>query len=421
MIVVGLNGGSGDLIQRGIEAGLLPAFQRLYDGGIHGNVWNLTTSSPAEWAAHLTGVNPRAGGVHGYLSRRRIYHGIGRARTEDLRVRTYPELLDEAGLSVGLVNLPPTYPPLKLENGFCVSGMLTPTDREDFTHPSDLADDLGEYEIGVLYENVRYSDFGEPIYGLAREGQELSVDALREDVLRVEGRRLDAAAHLMRERRPDLLAVLVADLEVLGRFTRHELEEMPLKETALMQLYRAVDGFLGRLMERESNRSILVFSGHGFKDRGTPETSSSERTLWSILRGTIGPWIPDTLKQTGGYAALYDALEGMAGATPSREDADEELPSGLIQTGFPNRRGSWALRSPDLEAGGRIDLRYLDLSALVLGLMGQPVPEAYEGSLPDRLREAITGSRRQSIDLEVDRGEPPPPNQALQEKIMEEL
>lgn len=420
MIVVGLNGGSGDLIRRGIEAGLLPAFERLYHGGVHGNVWNLTTSSPAEWMAHLTGVSPRAGGVHGYLSRRRIYHGIGRARTEDLRVKTYPELLDEAGVSVGLVNLPPTYPPLELEHGFCVSGMLTPTDREDFLHPPDLDGVPADYEIGVLYEDVRYSDFGEPIYGLAREGQDLSPDELREDVLRVERRRLDVAENLMRRRRPDLMVLLVADLEVLQKFTWHELREKPLEETAPMELYRAVDDFLGQWMQRDPDRSILVCSGHGFKAEGTPETSSSERTLWSTLRGSLGPWIPDTLKQTGPYASLYDTLEGLlGGGGPGVES--EEFASGLVQTGFPNRRGTWVLRPPDGGDAREVDLRYLDLSALVMHRMGQPIPEVYEGSLPGTLRDGRGEPERSAVDLAVDRGEPPAPNQALQEKIREEL
>ncbi len=420
LIVVGLNGASRELIDRGVATGQLPAFARLRREGFGGEVWSLTTSGPAEWSAHLTGVSPRIGGVHGYLSRRRLYHGIGRARTEDLRVSTYPELLDEAGLSVGLVNLPPTYPPFELENGFCLSGMLTPVDETDYVHPPALAEELEDYEIGVLYDDVRYSDFGEPMYDLVREDQDLSLDVLRDDVLRVERRRLELTRRLLNKREPDLLAVLVSGLDVLQRFTWHEHKENSREKTAAMELYGLVDDFLGEVMDVHSDRPLLVFSGHGCKDEGSPQTSSSDRTVWSVLRGTLGPWLPDSIKQTGWYASLYDAVEGIVGGRVSSGEV-EDRPSGLVQTGFPSRRGVWQLWLPSGNGGGELSLRFLDLSVLVMNLMGKSVPEAYEGSLPDRLLENLPDVSRKAIELEVDRGEPPPPNQQLQEKIRKEL
>lgn len=441
MIVVGLNGGCSSVIERGIQNGTLESFQRLSEEGTGGDVWSLTTSPPAQWSAHLTGVFPEEGGVNGYLSTRRIQWGIGLARTEDLKVKTYPELLDEAGIPVGLVNLPPTYPPLELEHGFSVSGMLTPADAEDYMHPPSLSDRLEDYRIGVHYDDLTVTPFGDPVHSTPDPDLNLSLEDLREDVLEVENRRLEAVLELLDRENPEVMVVLVSDLDVLHFFTHHELTEGAGENTALFRLYRRIDRFLGQLMQRYPKRPLLVFSGHGYRpvEQSSvlgrigkrlrnfygylhPEDFLGGRAdLLADLRGTLGRWIPERVKQTAPYARLYETFRRLAGDAAPGDAGLPDRPRGLAQTGVRDRRGFWRLRAEGVRPGESRDLRFLDLTVLVMTLLDQPVPARYEGSLPGNAAGSSGVPRLENVELSVDRGDVPPPNQALRRKVQEEL
>lgn len=442
MIVVGLNGATPGVVRRGIESGCLETFQRLFREGASGQVWGFTASPPVQWSSHLTGLPPGETGVSGYLSRRRVYGGVGLARTEDLRVKTYPELLDEAGVRVGLVNLPPTYPPLELEHGFCASGMLTPAGTDDYVRPLGLREQFGEYRIGVQDDALRVTPLGEPIHSTPRPGLKLSLEELEEDVRDVENRRMETARRLLEEEDPDLMVLMVSDLDVLHRFAHHQLSEDSFEDSAMMGLYRDIDRFLSEVIERYPDRPLLVFSGHGYEPVGDvswidrlgrmvqstykdlrPEEDifGGKADLVTDLRGAIGNAIPARVKQTVVYTKLYNLFQRFAGGALA-SDVDEDLPDEELEpTGIRNLKGLWALRGARARAGCHRDLRHLDLSVLLMALLDQPVPDSWVGRFPEDVVEGSVSLRREPVDLSVERGDPPSPNRDLQRKIEEEL
>lgn len=441
MIVVGLNGGSRGVIQRGIESGSLGTFRRLFREGAGGKLRGFITSPPVQWSSHLTGLPPEQTGIRGYLSRRRLYTGVGLARTEDFRVKTYPELLDEAGIRVGLVNLPPTYPPIELERGFCVSGMLTPVGADDYVHPPRLRGLFDKYRIGVRHEDMGVTPHGERIHSTPRAGLSWSLEDLQKEVKNVEERRLETALRLLDEEDPDLMVVMVADLDVLHRFAPHQLTEDPVDRSATMGLYREIDRFLAEVIDRDPSRSLLVFSGHGFGTAGEvswferlgrtmqsvyqrlhPEDGFGGRAdLVAALRGTVGRRIPVRVKQTALYTKLYDVFQRFVGGTLAPKVEDGSPGEELVPIGVRNLEGFWVLRSARARSGHRRNVPYFDLPVLIMALMDQPVPDDWIGSLPEEILEGSMSLRRTSIDLTVQRGEPPRPNRDLQRKIEEEL
>jgi len=121
------------LLDRWIERGELPNLAAVGEEGVHGTATCSSVSSAKQWTTHFTGVAAETHGVDGFLKSgesRQAGENAPDARElinlTDIRVKTYPELLAEDGISVGLVNPLPLWPPLELEDGFCVSGMLTP-------------------------------------------------------------------------------------------------------------------------------------------------------------------------------------------------------------------------------------------------------------------------------------------------------
>lgn len=141
-IVVGLDGAGFELLQPWLDAGDLPALERILDNGVHGDLQSVLppVTSP-NWKAYTTGKNPGKIGVFWWqnvdVDERRVY--LPRERYHEHT--EFWEILAERE-RVGVLNVPTTYPP-KEAGEFVVSG---PPDARDtgFTHPSELEARLRE-------------------------------------------------------------------------------------------------------------------------------------------------------------------------------------------------------------------------------------------------------------------------------------
>src|SRR5262249_57021202 len=95
------------------------------------------------------GTNP---GKHGVF----CFHGLRAGRYQsapivtamDIRTATLWDIVGQAGLRVGVVNMPPSYP-LRPVNGFAISCMFTPPGQPCIAYPPQLASELGAYRITV--------------------------------------------------------------------------------------------------------------------------------------------------------------------------------------------------------------------------------------------------------------------------------
>jgi len=133
VVAFAVDGMEPTLVERYIEAGKLSNLAELRDNGAFGTADCSSLSSATQWVTHFTGVGPDTHGVDGFLTSNKKRSAGDRApdaeeliNLSNISVKTYPELLDAAGTRVGLINPLPLWPPLEFENGFCVSGMLTP-------------------------------------------------------------------------------------------------------------------------------------------------------------------------------------------------------------------------------------------------------------------------------------------------------
>jgi predicted AlkP superfamily phosphohydrolase/phosphomutase len=119
VVVVGIDGGSWNLIDEGLARGELPAFAALAARGVTAELVTVPpVISPAVWTTIATGRSPAAHGVtHFYVTR------------EDVRVPTAFERLAALGLRVGLYDWLVTWPPRSLPGGFVVPGWLRQDER----------------------------------------------------------------------------------------------------------------------------------------------------------------------------------------------------------------------------------------------------------------------------------------------------
>lgn len=151
VLVIGLDGATFDLLDGWMERGLMPNLRRLATEGSRAVLRSVIppVTAPA-WTSFATGVRP---GKHGIFDFRRRQPGQLARRfisSRDVRAPTIWDMLTDAGMQTGIINVPVTYP-LSNRTSFGISDMLTPSTDVQFTNPPGLYEELrpklGEYII----------------------------------------------------------------------------------------------------------------------------------------------------------------------------------------------------------------------------------------------------------------------------------
>lgn len=385
MIVVGIDGADPATVFHGAENGQLPNFARMIESGGSGPLYSVTTSSAGAWTSHLTGVNPDRSGVITF-----IVDGEDRfAQTSDINVETYPEYLDEEDISVGCLNLPLTYPPLELDNGFSVSGQLTPLDADDFAYPSKVRDQLKQlgYRIDFQFFDRRYGFIDDNIVA------DISPETLVEEALDVMERRVRTSKRLLKEENNDLFVTLFKDTDSLQHYFWQCVTDDGL-EDPLLECYELIDNFIGHILDEYPERNVLVFSDHGFRSFNRGEGAIAD-FYEDRLIPVASNLIPYSVKRNRWFAKFHYTAER---AFTYFSDTSETL-----HTGEHHPVGVWLLSGPDGISVDEQDLGFLDLPPLVLYLLNIPIPEAYEGTVPTNVTSLEREPRFVDRDIEVDR------------------
>jgi predicted AlkP superfamily phosphohydrolase/phosphomutase len=257
--VVGMDGADWRLLRPWIERGELPAIARLVREGAVGPLRStVRPESSVAWSSFATGVNPGKHGVLGFAERVAGSYSFRLASGASIRVPRFWELAGERGLSVGLLNVPFTYPPSPV-NGFLVTGMLTPGTHVPFTHPPQLGARLIER-------------FGDWKFDVGDWGGDKGV--LVERVRLLTRQQRDAALFLLREQPRDLFIVVFEGGDRLQHILWADADEChPLHDPgeghrfggALLAHYRELDDAVSAIVETlPGDTLIFLVSDHGF-------------------------------------------------------------------------------------------------------------------------------------------------------------
>lgn len=257
-LIIGLDGATFDLVTPWAEAGYLPTLARLMAEGVHGplKAWP-NMNSAAAWSSMITGYNPGQHGIFSFNNAPGRGDGGWRPVTAlDRQKDPFWRLLSRAGESVGVVNVPISYP-ADAVSGFMISGMDAPgTHSSGVCHPAELLGELRSEGIDYVLEAPDPSDERQRAQGILPDEVRQMVDA-----------RARAVLHLMKSRRWNtFMAVFVAPDRMQHHFWPAEnasLEDdawAPIRET-----YRLIDTHLGTIVaEAGDETTVLVVSDHGF-------------------------------------------------------------------------------------------------------------------------------------------------------------
>ena len=259
ILAIGIDGGTFDLIRPWTEAGELPNLARLMAGGIHGPLEStLPPITAPAWTTFATGKNPGKHSVFDFI-RPTMGGQFDLVNATSIRAPTLWQILSQAGRTVGVMNVPVTYPPAPV-NGFIIGGMLSPVSGT-FTYPDDLLErydhQLKPYRIAP---QVQY-----------KSGKEQEFTA---DLLDMVERRGEYALQLMADYPHDFLMFHFQATDIIQHALWKSIDPThPLYDPqtaarfgpALKQIYQRVDDYIGQLHDRApDDTTIIVMSDHGF-------------------------------------------------------------------------------------------------------------------------------------------------------------
>ncbi len=258
ILVVGIDGGTLNLLRPWASQGVLPNLARLIQDGVCGPLESTLppVTSPA-WPSFATGKNPGKHGVFDFI--RPTAGEVSLVNSTSIRARTLWQILSAAGRRVGVINVPVTYPPAPV-NGFLIGGLLSPRGSR-FAYPTDLlepyAAELGAYRIAPAVQ--------------CKPGHE---QPFLDDLLDLVERRARYALCLLRDHPCDFFMVHFQATDVLQHalwslldsgHPLHDAQQAERLGPSIRAIYARIDQAIGELLAAAGDDvDLLVMSDHGF-------------------------------------------------------------------------------------------------------------------------------------------------------------
>lgn len=264
MFIVGIDGGTLELVEPWAQQGQLPTFARIMRNGVSGELTStIQPISASAWSSFATGKNPGKHGILDFVRSTPFSYKVQFVNASARSGKTLWRILSENDVTVGVMNIPVTFPPEQV-NGFLIAGMLSPSVFSGFVFPDGLLREInanvGKYVIDVDVPNISGSDKREIFLNKAMESLKIRRDAMR---------------YLYLKHRPDFFCVAftVSD-RISHNFWKYMDEETPLQiseqdrekyRNAILNLYIELDKILAEVLSMiGDNTTLYIISDHGF-------------------------------------------------------------------------------------------------------------------------------------------------------------
>ncbi|MGC9316973.1 MAG: alkaline phosphatase family protein [Armatimonadota bacterium] len=250
LVIIGLDGVPHSLLTGLMEAGQMPTLAEIArSGDLRRARSTQPTVSCTAWTSFVTGVNPGAHGVFGFVDRRPGSYEQYITGTQHVKSPQLWKILGERDHRVIIMNVPVSSPPQEV-NGLLVGGFLAPK-LEGATHPPELAQRLERlgYRIDIDPWQARQS-----------------LDLLLEDLDATLAGRVAGATELLSRERWSLAMVHIMGTDRINHFLWGKWDDDdPEYAPRFVEYYSKVDAAVAQIAEAAGNDAeLLLLSDHGF-------------------------------------------------------------------------------------------------------------------------------------------------------------
>ncbi|MCX7012266.1 MAG: alkaline phosphatase family protein [Candidatus Sumerlaeota bacterium] len=265
LILLGLDGATFANLRPWAEDGTLPNLARILREGAWGPLAStVPPTTPPAWTAVVTGKNP---GKHGIFDFRESPYKDRRRpliTSASARGRRLWQILNQHGIPCGILNVPITWPPERVDS-FMIAGMMTPGPESAWAEPPELKAEIDRVTGGYFPDlDIAKYDAGEDADALA----------FLADVETHFERRRRAMFHLM-DTRPwrFFMPVFILTDRIQHLFWKYidpsyELYNCPQARRLrprIIQAYQKMDVMLGEVLARlDEGADLVILSDHGF-------------------------------------------------------------------------------------------------------------------------------------------------------------
>ena len=262
LLIIGIDGGTLNIVLPLVKRGALPNIENLINNGTYGTL--LSTIPPVTapaWSSFITGTNPGKHGVFYFFKSIKNKDGAKKQGSlinfGDIIGIPFWKVLNEQGKKVGLVNIPLTYPPEKVDR-FMISGMLVPQGSDDYTYPPELLSKLENYYVDIDGLMVQNEWRGKK---LIKENRGMFI----RNVFNLSKARAHNALKLMKSEPWDFFMVVFTGSDRICHFFWEDHNSGKSPSSIVEDYYIFLDSMIGRLVEEAGEDTCkLVMSDHGF-------------------------------------------------------------------------------------------------------------------------------------------------------------
>ena len=196
VLIIGLDGGTFDLIKPWVNEGKLPNITRLMHSGAHSNLQSTIPpmTFPA-WNAFMTGKNPGKHGVFDFMERKNGTYELEIKNALHRKSETIWKIASNYGKRCAVIGIPVTYPPEEI-NGIMISGFDAPVLDARIMYPKELFNELKE-KVG---EYIVSPNFSQDL----REG---NIDKALKALIHSIDRKADTAKYILKREIWDLFMI----------------------------------------------------------------------------------------------------------------------------------------------------------------------------------------------------------------------
>jgi len=297
LLILGLDGGTFDVLLPWMQKGLLPNLRKIYDEGVSGPLRTIVPpiTAPA-WTSFYTGKNPGKHGIFEFLVKRENSYQEIAVNSTFCKSKTLWDYLAEENKKVAVLNVPMTYPPQKV-NGVMICDFLSQAEKRDFTYPPQLLTEV-EDRFGPYYLYPRVSDFTVPY-------SEKNVDALIDDCVKMSEYKFRVAHYLMEKDSYDVVVFHELGTDRMQHWLWNVIDPSHPRHTKeleqkfygkVLDFYQRVDEQIGKTLQLAGpDCSVFIMSDHGLG----PVNRSIDLNTWLLQEGYI------TLKKSFASRARY--------------------------------------------------------------------------------------------------------------------
>jgi predicted AlkP superfamily phosphohydrolase/phosphomutase len=271
--IIGIDGGTFDIILPLINKGLLPNIGSFLSDGSWGTLASTIPpiTMPA-WPTLITGVNPARHGIFYFkCNTHETYDEGPLVNSSYLKVKSVWEMLSEYEKKLIAVAVPTTYPPIPV-NGVMISSIRPAHQEQIKTYPPEIGEEITrvfglerikveKLNIKRLRRNMRYSERSQ-VFSRFLTFHLAGIEKLA-----------DMVTYLMDKTDWSFLFVVFQSSDVAQHFCwalmdkEHPNHDRKLAERfgeIIYEIYKKIDGAIGRIIEKAGkDTTFIIVSDHG--------------------------------------------------------------------------------------------------------------------------------------------------------------